>query len=332
MLSLCSELLNTIREAPENKKCFDCTDTTSPRYVCTNFCTFVCSCCANIHKEFGHQIQCLSVFSFSFSEIRLLKETGNKVAAEKWLPRWTPNDMKEPDPTSPTYKENAREYIRAKYFEKRWAKMLPRVDYSTGAMYQLHDDKLGLPTSVATNYHGSNPFLYHYPPSFPVTPASRMSFPPHVGYQFYPHMMADVNPYYHQMAIHNYQRTLDSSQANSNAYINPFDDTPHTNKELLRSRTSTDLIRDRSNSFPPTDSSVIIRSASAQAVICPPDIFPSGAIFGNAKPEVSNQPTATAMGTEEESGVGLAKGKMLGLMGKMAGLLNPAKRSPKMSV
>lgn len=126
LLTECCELLNTISTYPENKKCFDCSDNYSPRYLCATFSTFVCSCCANIHhKEFGHSIKTLSIFSFTLNEIYVLKETGNRVAADKWLSRWRADLFSEPDPTSPTYKEDARKYMKAKYIEKRWVKLSP---------------------------------------------------------------------------------------------------------------------------------------------------------------------------------------------------------------
>jgi len=126
-LTECCELLNTIANQEDNKKCFDCTDNDSPRYLCSTFLTFVCSCCASIHQEFGHKIKVLSVFGFTVNEICVLKGTGNRVAADKWLARWDPAFFNEPDPTSPTYKEDARNYMRAKYVEKKWVKLPPRL-------------------------------------------------------------------------------------------------------------------------------------------------------------------------------------------------------------
>jgi hypothetical protein len=123
-LTECCELLNNISNEEENKKCFDCADNSSPRYLCTNFLTFVCSCCASIHQELGHKIKVLSVFHFTVNEIYVLKGTGNRVAAGKWLARWS-DQFSEPDPTSPTYKEDARNYMKAKYIDKKWVKKLP---------------------------------------------------------------------------------------------------------------------------------------------------------------------------------------------------------------
>lgn len=130
-LTECCELLNNITNLPENRKCFDCVDDSSPRYLCETFLTFVCSCCASIHQEFGHKIKVLSVFGFTVDEIEILKGTGNKVAADKWLARWNPEQFDEPDPTSPSYKEDARKYMRAKYIEKKWVKLPPPLPIGT---------------------------------------------------------------------------------------------------------------------------------------------------------------------------------------------------------
>jgi len=124
-LTECCELLNTIATQEDNKKCFDCTDNDSPRYLCSTFLTFVCSCCASIHQELGHKIKVLSVFGFTVNEIYVLKGTGNRVAADKWLARWDPALFNEPDPTSSMYKEDARNYMKAKYIEKKWVKLPP---------------------------------------------------------------------------------------------------------------------------------------------------------------------------------------------------------------
>jgi len=120
LLGTSSEMIRALTEFPANRKCFDCVDINSPRYICFPFSTFVCSCCANIHKEFGHPIKCLNVFVLTASDLSLVQRSNNQTAACKWLAKWTPDCMSEPDPTSPTYNEDARKYIKAKYIEKKW--------------------------------------------------------------------------------------------------------------------------------------------------------------------------------------------------------------------
>jgi len=204
LLEACADLLSTITESPDNQKCFDCTDKFSPRYLCTNFSIFVCSCCANIHKEFGHTIKCLNAFLFSLSEMYMLKDSGNKAAAEKWLALWSPEDCPEPDPTSPTYKEDARKYIRAKYIDQRWCirevVKTPKLSYYA----QQHDDKASPPYasmaracdvqmgSVITNPFSVLPGMQQYlsprvqePSTFPPCPYAHPQYSVQADYSQY---------------------------------------------------------------------------------------------------------------------------------------------------
>jgi len=182
-----SELLNVIVDLPENKKCFDCSyASNAPRYMCANFSTLVCSCCAILHMDFGHIIKPLSVFVLSLSEIYLLRDIGNKIAAGKWLARWR-SDLREPDPTIPSYREEAKEYIKAKYVEKRWVKLAPSIPINPGSrsnsddsreapLHQQHDEKM---TPVLSSPFATSPFSgqstpqqaqYSTPPAFATEP------------------------------------------------------------------------------------------------------------------------------------------------------------------
>jgi len=170
LLETSTEMLKSLMECPANRKCFDCADFNSPRYVCfaQDAPTFVCSCCANIHKEFGHPIKCLNVFVLTASDLALLQHASNKTAADKWLAKWSQDIMVEPDPTSPTYNEDARKYIKAKYIEKRWCTDEPITSASEQGT-----------STVFTNAFLSPPLMCPYmPPAY--TP---MPFPP-TQYEF----------------------------------------------------------------------------------------------------------------------------------------------------
>lgn len=277
LLEVCNELLIKIRETPENKKCFDCSDTNSPRYVCTDYSTLVCSCCANIHMEFAHSIKCLNLFAFTLNEILSLRDSGNKLAAYKWLATWSPEDFPEPDPTSLNYKENARAYIKAKYVEKRWARDIvnnesTNIDAPEEWNNHLHDEKVPSPhLSHRANFAANNPFISSSSPSSPyISTPSRMSFPPQNGYS--PAVTIDFHQY---SKLPRTTSPAQTSPSHSNKY-NPFEEldaAPHNNKELLRSRTLLDLnaftktpIEDtvEDDTFKPN---VRIRSASAHALL-----------------------------------------------------------------
>lgn len=243
------ELLSNIANHPDNKKCFDCADTTSPRFLCTNFSTFICSCCATIHQELGHKIKVLSIFSFDMNEVYVLQGTGNKVAADKWLARWTPEVCGEPDPTSPTYKEDARKYMRLKYIEKKWIKLPPPLPLgekrkasqgepsisretspasSTDNSPRWYSDSSAEPSPRDAEQHDSdrktNPFLSD-PPQTPPTAVifvpqnmiSNFTFPPgQYGYPQYP-IAVDISQlpqYYAQVSPH------------GQTSFNPFENAP----------------------------------------------------------------------------------------------------------
>lgn len=181
-LEYCLELLNVLLECPENKKCFDCTDTTSPRYVCTSFSTFVCSCCAFIHKEFGHSIKCMNAFVLTVDDICILKGADNKAAGEKWLARWIPDDCAEPDPTSPSYSEDARRYMRLKYIDKVWCG--PDGAEPLNFLPQ-HDDKSTSPMFRASSYLSPQLVCNCTPQLYVPIPTSQCQY----AYPQYPALM-----------------------------------------------------------------------------------------------------------------------------------------------
>merc|ERR1719401_3378793 len=104
------------RSGPVNKKCADCTER-GPTYICLDFHTLVCQTCSGIHREFGHKIKGISLSEWSIAEVSSIEAGGNGRAADRWLGRWKADEFPEPDGSDP---ERTREYIRAKYVEKRW--------------------------------------------------------------------------------------------------------------------------------------------------------------------------------------------------------------------
>jgi len=342
LLEACSELLSAIVESPENQKCFDCTDKFSPKYLCTNFSIFVCSCCANIHKEFGHTIKCLNVFVFSLSEMYLLKDSGNKVAADKWLALWMPDDDEccEPDPTSPSYREDARKYMSAKYIEQRWClKDVSKPRELPPSYAQQHDNKASTPRMTAhacdvqmdcglTSPFPALPGMQQYmSPGMP----EQMTFPPcqyvHPKFptstdlnQYRPHL----NPIPFQLLD---RQTMES--VCSPAYGIPYEVPPplpprpatYEGRALCRSNNKVNV--SFSLSPPPMEthlqteemdssqqSSGMFRSASENSL---------GASMRGLNPKPAD--------THYDKGAH-AKWKVHGLMSKMADLLSPKRASP----
>jgi hypothetical protein len=109
-------LREQIAKIPENKRCADCT-AKGPVYANTTFNTFVCTACSGIHREFNHRVKSISMASFKPDEMKGLLDGGNAVAREKWLARWNPSEVPEPDPGDT---EKLRQFIKMKYIDKRW--------------------------------------------------------------------------------------------------------------------------------------------------------------------------------------------------------------------
>ncbi|GAM18053.1 hypothetical protein SAMD00019534_012280 [Acytostelium subglobosum LB1] len=120
-----------LREAEDNNKCADCTDS-FPRYMNTSFGTFVCSVCGAIHREFGNRVKCLSTDKFTDDDVAKLKSIGNRRAKDIWLARWSHKEFPIPLPSE---EKKVREFIRLKYVEKRWIatnKDVPSPIYTSG--------------------------------------------------------------------------------------------------------------------------------------------------------------------------------------------------------
>lgn len=69
--------MDTLRQLPENKKCFDCQQKGTMYCVMMNFHVFVCSACAGIHREMTHKVKGISMCVFSDQELKDLTENGN---------------------------------------------------------------------------------------------------------------------------------------------------------------------------------------------------------------------------------------------------------------
>ena len=73
--------MDTLRQLPENKSCFDCKEKGTTYCVMTPYGVFVCSACAGIHREFSIKVKGISMSNFSPEEISFLAAKGNKVSA-----------------------------------------------------------------------------------------------------------------------------------------------------------------------------------------------------------------------------------------------------------
>eukprot|EP00930_Biecheleria_cincta_P033986 TRINITY_DN2351_c0_g1_i2.p1 TRINITY_DN2351_c0_g1~~TRINITY_DN2351_c0_g1_i2.p1 ORF type:complete len:556 (+),score=111.99 TRINITY_DN2351_c0_g1_i2:90-1757(+) len=110
------------RSNQANKRCANCTER-GPTYVCLDFQIFVCQQCSGLHREFGHKIKSISLSEWSLAEVARIEQGGNEKAAAMWLYRYNKEATTNPEPESSDV-EAVREFIRAKFVDKKWFRPL----------------------------------------------------------------------------------------------------------------------------------------------------------------------------------------------------------------
>ena len=110
--------IRTIQRAERaNKQCANCTEM-GPVYICTDFHTFICTECSGLHRELSHKVKSISMSNWTRDEVDALEKSGcNTKDHELYLATFDGKAF--PEPTS-SNRSRLREYIRAKYIERRW--------------------------------------------------------------------------------------------------------------------------------------------------------------------------------------------------------------------
>ncbi|KAF8819379.1 hypothetical protein IE077_000077 [Cardiosporidium cionae] len=99
------------------KRCADCRDG-SPIYVCMDYMSFVCTVCSGIHREFGHKVKGISISKWTADEVsQIEKNGGNKKCRDKYLARWTAEELPEPAAEAVA---DIRNFLKLKYVEQKW--------------------------------------------------------------------------------------------------------------------------------------------------------------------------------------------------------------------
>ncbi|KAF8034389.1 hypothetical protein BT93_C0633 [Corymbia citriodora subsp. variegata] len=110
-------IIRGLLKLPENKRCINCNGL-GPQYVCTSFCTFVCTTCSGIHREFTHRVKSISMAKFTSQEVTALQGGGNQRAKEIYLKEWDPQRNSLPDGSNV---DKLRDFIKHVYVDKRYS-------------------------------------------------------------------------------------------------------------------------------------------------------------------------------------------------------------------
>eukprot|EP00184_Porphyridium_aerugineum_P001677 CAMPEP_0184693972 /NCGR_PEP_ID=MMETSP0313-20130426/2058_1 /TAXON_ID=2792 /ORGANISM="Porphyridium aerugineum, Strain SAG 1380-2" /LENGTH=548 /DNA_ID=CAMNT_0027152167 /DNA_START=186 /DNA_END=1832 /DNA_ORIENTATION=+ len=100
----------------ENSFCADCSSR-DPRFVNLTFGTFVCSNCADEHKDAKRRIKNVDTGTFMIEDVERMEKVGNAQANLHFLANWNPRDFPEPKPGD---RAALKEFLWLKY-DGSWA-------------------------------------------------------------------------------------------------------------------------------------------------------------------------------------------------------------------
>ncbi|XP_030261189.1 arf-GAP with SH3 domain, ANK repeat and PH domain-containing protein 2b [Sparus aurata] len=121
---LTKAIVGEVKRMSGNDGCCDC-GAAAPTWLSTNLGVLICIECSGIHREMGvhySRIQSLDLDVLGTSELLLAKNVGNASFNEIMEADLSAQDVTKPDPTSDM--QMRKDYITAKYTEKRFARRL----------------------------------------------------------------------------------------------------------------------------------------------------------------------------------------------------------------
>ncbi|GMN37267.1 hypothetical protein TIFTF001_006684 [Ficus carica] len=128
-------IIRELLKLPGNRRCINC-NSLGPRYVCTNFWTFICTTCS------GVQVKSVSVSKFTSQEVGAL-QGGNQRAKEFYLKDLNPQNF--PDSSNI---ERLRDFIRHVYVERRYSGGTShkpssiKVESQKNGQYKRHESQI----------------------------------------------------------------------------------------------------------------------------------------------------------------------------------------------
>ncbi|KAG7214995.1 hypothetical protein INR49_022903 [Caranx melampygus] len=121
---LTKAIVGEVKRMSGNDSCCDC-GAPGPTWLSTNLGVLICIECSGIHREMGvhySRIQSLDLDVLGTSELLLAKNVGNASFNEIMEADLSAQDVTKPDPSSDM--QMRKDYITAKYTEKRFARRL----------------------------------------------------------------------------------------------------------------------------------------------------------------------------------------------------------------
>uniref|UniRef100_A0A7N8XLW5 ArfGAP with SH3 domain, ankyrin repeat and PH domain 2b n=1 Tax=Mastacembelus armatus TaxID=205130 RepID=A0A7N8XLW5_9TELE len=121
---LTKAIVAEVKRMSSNDSCCDC-GAAGPTWLSTNLGVLICIECSGIHREMGvhySRIQSLDLDVLGTSELLLVKNVGNANFNEIMEADLLAQDVTKPDPSSDM--QTRKDYITAKYTEKRFAQRL----------------------------------------------------------------------------------------------------------------------------------------------------------------------------------------------------------------
>ncbi|KAA8499588.1 Arf-GAP domain and FG repeat-containing protein 1 [Porphyridium purpureum] len=109
-------LIRGMTRLEENAHCADC-GARDPTFVNLTIGTFVCSVCADEHKDARRRVKNIETATFMMEDAEFLEARGNAVANMHYLAKWNPREFPEPKPGD---RAAIKEFLWLKY-DGSWA-------------------------------------------------------------------------------------------------------------------------------------------------------------------------------------------------------------------
>lgn len=117
-VTLVDRLRSIQRSDKANKQCANCGEL-GPVYICSDFHTFVCTDCSGLHRELSHKVKSISMSNWTKEEVDALETSGGNAGDKaKYMSGYDPRVYPQPQGSN---RDRLRDFLRAKYIERRWA-------------------------------------------------------------------------------------------------------------------------------------------------------------------------------------------------------------------